>query len=281
MDFSVTNKLRVYSETQFRTPLRTEKQIGLWVDRIGENPLKVFQAAPELRKLGQYAAILIEKGSGFFISPATGRIEIDVNDVIILFPDEPNAYFPAETWNEKYIVWNGPDAARLEKLGYMSRHKMIVRDNVGVVAGAYVRLKDIVADEGKAAILERKSIIINMVLNLFRLSNPKDDKEEKLLEISAAILWLSANYSREISISELAEKYGLSESYFRRFFRQHTGRSPRQFITSLRISRAKELLKQGVTIKEASLAVGYRDMFYFMRTFKKAAGMSCGRFRTG
>ncbi|MCX5632082.1 MAG: AraC family transcriptional regulator [Phycisphaerae bacterium] len=280
MDFSVLNKLKIYSETKFRTPLRTEKQIGLWVDRIGENPLKKFQAAQGLRKLGQYAAVLIEKGRGFFISPSTGQIELNKGSVIILFPDEPSVYYPTGIWHEKYIVWNGPDAVRFEKLGFLSRRKIIIKDNIGVVSTAFEKLKKIITDEDKAAILERKNIITDMILELFRLSNPKNKKDEGLAEISAAVSWLAGNYAEEISISELAKRYNLSESYFRRYFRQHTGRSPREFIMSLRISRAKELLKQGLTVKEISLAVGYTDMFYFMRAFKKVAGTSCGRFRT-
>ena len=235
---------------------------------------------PRLRKLGQYAVVLIETGSGFFVSPSTGQVELAEGQVIILFPDEPNVYYPAKTWHEKYIVWNGPDAVLLETLGYLSRQKMIIEDNISVVSTAFEKLKKIIGDEDMAAILERKNIITDMVLELFRLSSPKAKKDEQLAKISAAVSWLTENYAEEISISNLAERYGLSESHFRRYFRQHTGRIPREFITSLRISRAKELLKQGLTVKEASLAVGYGDVFYFMRIFKKVAGTSCGRFRT-
>ncbi len=280
MDFSTLDKLKVYSETKFRTPLRTEKQIGLWVDRIGENSSKKFQAVPMLRKLGQYAAVLIEAGNGFFIGPSTGRVEIDEGDVIILFPDEPNVYYPEKTWREKYIVWNGSDAVRLEKLGYLDRQKIIIKDDINVVSTAFERLKKIIANEDKAAILERKNIITDMVLGLFRLSGSKAKMDDQFVKISAAVSWLAGNYAEEISISNLAERYSFSETHFRRYFRQHTGRSPREFITSLRISRAKELLKQGLTIKATSLAVGYKDMFYFMRIFKKIAGTSCSRFRT-
>lgn len=279
MDFSALNKLKVYSETRFRTPLRTEKQIGLWVDRIGENTFKKFQAVPRLRKLGQYATVFIKAGSGFFISPSTGRVKIAEGQVIILFPDEPNVYYPAETWHEKYIVWNGSEAVRLEKLGYLSRQKMIIRDDMNIVSAAFEKLKKNIGDEDKAAILERKNIIIDMVLGLFRLSISKAQRDKQFVKISAAVAWIAGNYAEEISIPNLAEKCSLSESHFRRYFRQHTGRSPREFITSIRISKAKEFLKQGLTIKEVSRAVGYRDMFYFMRIFKKVAGMSCSRFR--
>jgi len=281
MDFSVIDKFKVFSETKFRTPLRIEKQIGLWVDRIGENPVKKYQPAHELRKLGQYAVVLIEGGNGFFVNPSAGRIGFNKGSVIILFPDEPNAYYPEKKWNEKYIVWNGHEAVRLDKLGFLSRRKMIVEDDIGVVSAAYEKLKKNITDEDKAAIFERKNVITDMILELFRLSNTKGKQDERHAKITAAVLWLAENYAYEVSISDLAGKYNISESYFRRYFKQHTGRSPREFINSLRISRAKGLLKQGLTVKEVSFAVGYKDMFYFMRLFKKVTGISCGNFRIG
>ena len=279
MDFSAIDKFKVFSETKFRTPLRIEKQIGLWVDRIGENPVKKYQPAHELRKLGQYAVVLIEDGSGFFISPSTGQIELNKGNVAVLFPDEPNIYYPAQSWHEKYIVWNGPDAVNYEKLGYLSKRKIIIKDNIGIVSEAFERLKKIISNEDKAAILERKNIITDMILELFRLSNSKDKEDEWHLKIMAAVSWLTENYADEISIADLSKKYFISESLFRRYFKLYTGRSPREFINSIRISRAKGLLKKGSTIKEVSSSVGYKDMFYFMRLFKKATGISCGNFR--
>ena len=46
-------------------------------------------------------------------------------------------------FRDDYIVWNGPEAVRLDKLGFMSRRKMIVRDDIGVVSAAYEKLKKI------------------------------------------------------------------------------------------------------------------------------------------
>ena len=50
------------------------------------------------------------------------------------------------------------------------------------------------------------------------------------------------------------------------------------FITSLRISRAKQLLAEGKSIKEVAALVGYSDVFYFMRIFKKVTGITPGQF---
>lgn len=279
MDISTFKKYKIYSETKFRTPLSIEKQIGLWVDRIGETPFKKYGPVHHLRKLGQYAVVLIEKGEGFFVSPSVGQIELKQGSVVILFPDEPNFYYPLNSWHEKFIVWNGPDAQNFEKLGFINKQNIHIKDNMDIVSTAYDKLKKIIADEDKASILERKNIVNGMILELFRLSNLNCEEDQCNMKIKNAISWLTDNYTKDISIAELSQKYYLSESHFRRYFKLYTGRSPREFINSLRISKAKGLLKKGLTIKEVSLSVGYKDVFYFMRLFKQTSGVSCGKFR--
>ena len=70
----------------------------------------------------------------------------------------------------------------------------------------------------------------------------------------------------------------LSVTHFHRLFRKHTGRSPTEFIKAQRISRSKQLLMGGSSIKSAGAKVGYTDPHYFMRVFKKTTGQSAGHF---
>ncbi len=79
-------------------------------------------------------------------------------------------------------------------------------------------------------------------------------------------------------ISRLSQRVGMSASHFRRLFKEHTGRSPQAFITALRISKAKELLAEGMRVGEVAEHVGYDDAFYFMRVFKQLTGVSAGKF---
>jgi AraC family transcriptional regulator, arabinose operon regulatory protein len=269
-------KWTVYKEERFRTPLATERTLGLWVDRIGAG---FDHGKPRrLRLLGQYALVYVEKGSGAFFSPVTGEIPVRAGQAILLFPDEPNTYYAHGRWMTKWIVWNGHDATVLEQLGFLSRRQPIEADPLGIVNQAHARLSRIIHDEDLAAVLERKNIILDMVLGLFksaRESAPhrgRDDLMEKV------ITFLTDHYTVEMSIETVSKKFNLSYPHFRRLFKQYTGRSPREFVTALRISRAKELLSQGRSVKETAALVGYDDLFYFMRVFKKTVGISPGKF---
>jgi AraC-like DNA-binding protein len=80
-------------------------------------------------------------------------------------------------------------------------------------------------------------------------------------------------------LSDLANIAGLSISHYSRLFKKYIGLSPIDYLTHLRIDRAKELLVlSDVRIKEVSQNVGYVDELYFSRTFKRIVGVSPSQF---
>ena len=277
MDKTTLQNHKVFVSEIFRTPLSAEKEIGLWIDRIGinNNPGK-----PErLRILGLYAAVCVETGSGFYYSDANGEIAVKAGDTIIVFPDIPNMYYPENKWDTRFVVWNGPEAVKLETLGFLSREKPVIPGSADVVVEANKALLEIINREDLNSILARKNIALDMILKLHQRNEagkrwcPTDSSIEK------AISYMRTNYQKNISVNAYAGYANLSETHFRRLFKQRTGRSPKEFLISLRISKAKELLSRGVPIKEAAAFVGWDDEFYFMRIFKKVSGISAGKFR--
>jgi AraC-like DNA-binding protein len=277
IDFSTIKGLPVYKEEMFRTPCMAERKIGLWVDRIGTG---VARGRPSsLRRLGQYASVFIESCEGYFITEAMGKVRVQQPDVMVLLPEEPHMYFPRTSWKTKWIVWNGPDAVMLEKLGYVSKDQMVVRDDGGAVNNAFSDLSNIITREDLVAILQRKNIILQMLLALFGASKKNTSWNSSDYIVAKAAEFLTENCTADLSIPQIAARFNLSETHFRRLFQRYTGRSPREFITSLRISRAKQLLSLGkTTVTEVAGIVGYKDVFYFMRVFKKTTGFTPGKF---
>lgn len=85
----------------------------------------------------------------------------------------------------------------------------------------------------------------------------------------------------EFSVAEEIKKSGYSADHFRRCFKEETGYTPLEYVTSLRINRAKKLLRSLPPQSVESIAVGcgFDDEFYFSRVFKKQTGTSPREYR--
>lgn len=92
--------------------------------------------------------------------------------------------------------------------------------------------------------------------------------------------YIRENLDCEISLDDLAGIACLSVFHFCRAFKIATGSSPFQYISSLRIDKAKALLgEKNVTIDEIALSAGFSSGANLARAFKKAVGLSPSEYR--
>lgn len=95
------------------------------------------------------------------------------------------------------------------------------------------------------------------------------------LAIEATINYIVSHYKKKLTLADLAKLAGLSISHYSRLFKKYAGHSPIDYLTHLRMDRAKELLVlSDYRLKGIAESVGYEDEFYFSRIFKKVVGMS-------
>ena len=110
----------------------------------------------------------------------------------------------------------------------------------------------------------------NLIDRLISKENQTGDEWAKLAEEM-----LRKQYAGEISIEEVARRVGFSTYYFSRLFKQFFGMSFLDYVTELRIQKAKTLLRQpGAVVKEVCFQVGYSEPNYFTRVFKKQVGVT-------
>lgn len=82
--------------------------------------------------------------------------------------------------------------------------------------------------------------------------------------------YIEKNYTHAISLADVSKQAHMSEGYFCRIFKQSTGRSLTDYINHLRIEKSVNLLNQGIcNVTEAAMSVGFDDINYFSRVFKK------------
>ncbi len=96
--------------------------------------------------------------------------------------------------------------------------------------------------------------------------------------IADAIAYIHDHLHEKIALEDVAASCNLSLSRFKAKFREETGSTPRTFINYLRMEQAKLLLKQGRSITETALSLGFNTPSYFASTFKKYTGLTPAHF---
>jgi len=270
-------KYDVSFSERFRTPLSFEKELGLWVDRIGRACNRYDEKKPvSLRILGLHAVVYIEQGTGSFITRTNGEMQVQAGDVLLLFPGEPHAYYPDRSWTSVWIVWGGAEADLIAR-SFFSRHdKPVIRDRMNTVTAAYQALAKLIGCEDSAFIIKRKSILLAMMSELGSTNQTGSYNTSAIME--KAVELFDSPRQPVITVEEIAKRSGMSLTHFRRLFKKYTGRSPKDYILSRRLSRAKEFLSGGKSIQETAEILGYDDVYYFMRIFKRINGLAPGRY---
>lgn len=102
-------------------------------------------------------------------------------------------------------------------------------------------------------------------------------KSRHRLDISQVCKYLEENYTQGITLEQTAGRFYISKEYLSKTFKSTTGKGFSEYITALRMEKAKELLiKYRVPIREVGEMVGYVDQAHFYKTFKKYFGRTPG-----
>ncbi|GJM12890.1 MAG: AraC family transcriptional regulator [Pseudohongiella sp.] len=102
--------------------------------------------------------------------------------------------------------------------------------------------------------------------------------DEEIIKVQE---WLDQNYQRNVVISAVAKQFKLSVRSLNRRFKLATNSSPLQYLQTLRIEHAKELLKQSnLAVSEVADLVGYQDASYFTSMFKKLSAVTPIEYRS-
>lgn len=103
----------------------------------------------------------------------------------------------------------------------------------------------------------------------------KNSKRSDDIVISKAKQFIKENCTKDISLGDVAEYVYLSPVYLSRMFKQKTGENFSDYILRIRMERAAELLAAGgAKVKDVASEVGFKNVKYFSRLFKKFTGCS-------
>ncbi len=106
----------------------------------------------------------------------------------------------------------------------------------------------------------------------------KEEHENHMIVQAKA--YISENFWKDISLDDVSRQLDLSSYYFSKLFKEETGSNFTEYVTKLRMDKAKELLAdKSLSMKAICSAVGYSDPNYFSRIFKKNEGITPTEYR--
>jgi AraC-like DNA-binding protein len=94
-----------------------------------------------------------------------------------------------------------------------------------------------------------------------------------------AKLFIDENFASAIDLGKIADEACFSKFHFVRLFRSVYGRTPHQYLTHVRIEKAKEYLDQGQTVASACFKVGFDSISSFTGLFKRRTGLTPRQFQ--
>lgn len=105
---------------------------------------------------------------------------------------------------------------------------------------------------------------------------------ESLDKLKSVLNYVKENYAEEISIGEMADIAGFSESHFMRFFKNAMGKTFTNYLNDYRLEKATDLLTSTtMPILNVASECGYNNLSYFNRSFKEKYGVTPKEYRRG
>ncbi|MCR4924340.1 MAG: response regulator [Lachnospiraceae bacterium] len=113
--------------------------------------------------------------------------------------------------------------------------------------------------------------------------NVRNNREEKSTDIiKTAKSYINENFASDISLDDVSRVVNISPYYFSKIFKEESGFNFIEYLTNIRIEKAKELLKESdYSMKEICSKCGYTDPNYFSRSFKKNVGVTPTEYKEG
>lgn len=241
--------------------------------------------------------LFIAKGS-IIVECNLNPIQAFDNDIIVVNSNElhkitgdmDNTIYYAIIFDTKFVLSNMLDACDVKYINPINQNDIIFNNKITGDAEMVSLLKNIISEyENKNNYFELaiKSYIYWLLVLLLR-QYTKADKSDRVCRYRASnlnklnklLVYIEENYEQSLTVKDLAHTFNTSCSSLQHLFKKSTGRTLLEYIISLRIYKAEQLLRTtDMSVTEIALSVGIEDVNYFSRLYKKHKGISPSSYR--
>lgn len=222
-----------------------------------------------------WAFVYIAGGGGYYKAGSAPRQRVEAGTLFCFFPGAVFDYGPDSGgyWDEYYFTVEG---ARVDEWldNWYTEPETVKR--VGCDDSVLSKMEQIfmMMDSGIPVNLDQASLLLESVLyDLTARAVPGEAGGRKPSGASGVIDDLSNLLYEPLNTLKVAEKHHISVSTLRRTVHAYTGYPLNEFVHRIKMAEAKKLLlNTDFSVKEIGERLGYADVFYFSRLFKKFVG---------
>lgn len=261
---------------------------SLYVTDIGYYPNATNHYRARKEPIDQFVLIYCVDGSGFYVLNGQ-EYQVEKNQFFILPADIPHVYGAKEggAWTIYWIHFCGNHAA-------IYAEGMQTPQNINVAQNSRIRdrinifeeiLSTLHVGESETNVDIEVLRYASSLLHHFLASMRFLGQFRKAMPINgsivdAAIHYMQENIENRITLQNVLDYVGYSQSHFSSLFKKQTGQSPLAYFNQLKIEYACHLLKEtDLKMNQICYKIGIEDPFYFSRLFSKAKGMSPTEYR--
>lgn len=258
--------IRLYDNVIDLKKLRVQ---SLMIRNAGHLPGRIQQRADA--KFGYWAFVYIGAGRGYYQTDDSPRQSVEAGSLFCLFPGTVFQYGPEEGgfWDEYYFTLEGSRVQ--EWLASWFEQPETVK-SIGTDESFFSKIELIfrLLDSAVPANQDRAALALESLLFDMSLRFRQPETSTRTMFVHRLLDDLAGTVYGKPSSDEIAARHHISVPTLRRIVHDYTGYPLGEFVHRLKIAEAKKLLlNTDKTVMEISGLLGYSDMFYFSRLFKK------------
>ncbi|NGZ76849.1 helix-turn-helix transcriptional regulator [Saccharibacillus alkalitolerans] len=229
-----------------------------------------------------WALVLITGGKGFYRVDGGEIQQVSAGSWFCLYPGAEFHYgpHPGEYWDEYYFTAEG---SRIEewRRDWLSAEPKVRKFRMNELLLQRMENMLRLIEGGTPDNLDRTALQLESFL--YELISEEDGRDaggrerfaQEVIEDIQAMLHVPP------TVSDIAARHHVSVSTLRRIVHDYTGYPFNEFVHRLRTAEARNvLLNTDMSVKEIGERLGYKDMFYFSRVFKRITGVSPREYRS-
>ena len=197
-------------------------------------------------------------------------------ELMIAFPNDVHSYGQTESGRGVMLIFDPAVSEQLPMLlGRMEYSNFTADERLLPLAKAMFREKC----RGAASCVLYG--YLHVVIGLLLEKLPPCQKRTRISTFDAVVQYVSMHYTEPINQKQIAKAVGVSQPHLSRMFAERFEGGFRMYLQTLRVERAKDLLRNSdSSISEIAAASGFADQRTFNRSFKSMAGQSPRQYRT-